>query len=206
MPHNRDPEHDLRRELIRALVDESLAIHDSADIQLSSGRSSKYYVNVKSLLLTQKGRKIVGACLASHLEGIHFKAIGGLEIGAPLAAIAFADHLERMGRPMQTFVVRKRAKGYGIKAGNPIECPNDLRPGADVVALDDVVTSGASLLTALREIENFGFNVVKVVAVLDREEGGTESLINSGYDYSYLVTLKELIEVSDEFRELEAVA
>lgn len=205
MLQDQDPEHDLRRELIEAIKEKSLEIHPSADIRLSSGQFSPYYVNMKNLLLTQEGRRIVGALLASHLEGIQFKAVGGPEVGGLLAALAYSDHQDRVGRPMQTFFVRKKPKGYGNKAVDPIERPGDLRRGDEIIAIDDVVTSGDSLLNALQEMEKFGFKIVKVVAVLDREEGGTESLIEKGYNYSYLVTLKELIQESDEHRQLEAV-
>jgi len=74
------------------------------------------------------------------------------------------------------------------------------------VMLDDVVTSGASLLTALDYVEQAGFRVVKVMAILDREEGGTEKILERGYDYSYLVTLRDLVETEYEHPTIKAVA
>lgn len=198
--------HALRKELIRLLQKESLAIHSSEDIRLSSGRDSKYYVNVKSLLLTQDGVRVVGALLAQELQGVNFKAIGGPEVGGLLAAHAFAEHQDRLGRPMFTFFARKESKGYGIKANQPVEHPRGLRPGDNVVVIDDVVTSGASLLKALDFIEDAGFHVVKIMAVLDRKEGGTEKIVERGYAYSYLVTLQDLIETQDEYSPVKAVA
>jgi len=201
MPNDRNLEPRLQQELIEALRTESLAIHDSADIQLSSGRTSKYYVNVKDLLMLQSGREIIGKSLGQHLRNVDFAAVGGPEVGGLLAALAFADYSHyRFDRKMETFFVRKKAKGYGIRATQPTEHNRILRPGDRVVIVDDVVTSGASLLTALAGVKEMGFEVAKVVAVLDREEGGGQALVDEGYDYSYLVSIRDLIEESNVYR------
>jgi orotate phosphoribosyltransferase len=116
-------------------------------------------------------------------------ALGGLTLGAdPIAAsVAVVSGIE--GRPIPGFIVRKEAKGHGMQ--RYIE-GWDGRPGARVVVVDDVCTSGQSILTAADRVEEAGYHVAATFCVVDREEGGTEA-IRQRYKFYPLFTAKELI-------------
>ena len=103
---------------------------------------------------------------------IRADAIGGMTLGADpiICPIAALSHLE--GRPLRAFIVRKEAKGHGT--GRQIE--GNLEPGSRVVVVDDVVTTGGSTLRAIEAVESAGFEVVAVLCIVDRGEGGTEKL------------------------------
>ena len=98
-----------------------------------------------------------------------------------VAAVALASHLS--GRSIPAFIVRKESKAHGTKQN--IEGP--LASGINVAIVDDVCTTGGSLFHAIEAAEEAGCAVVKVVSVLDRNEGGSEEMRRRGYDFSTLL-------------------
>jgi len=111
------------------------------------------------------------------------KAVGGTTLGADpmVAAVALASHLG--GGAIPAFIVRKESKSHGTKQN--IEGP--LIPGSNVAIVDDVCTTGGSLFHAIEAAEEAGCKVVKVVSILDRNEGGSEEMRKRGYDFSALL-------------------
>ncbi len=103
--------------------------------------------------------------------------VGGLTLGADPVAYAIANHATRLGHTLDAFTVRKRAKGHGT--GSRIE--GGLRAGARVVVVDDTVTSGGSLLEAVRVVRDHGAVVAGVLALVDRDEGARQLLADAGY-------------------------
>jgi len=108
------------------------------------------------------------------------QAIGGPTLGGDpiVAAVALTSHLE--GTPVSAFIVRKEAKGHGT--GQLIEGP--LEEGIPVAIVDDVCTTGGSLFHAIEAAEAHGCRVVKVIALLDRHQGGSEEMRRRGYDFT----------------------
>ena len=144
------------------------------DFTLTSGKKSRFYFDSKQTTLLPEGAYLTAAQLLKTLgeNGVKAEALGGMTLGAdPIVCPAAAlSHLE--GSPMAAFIVRKEAKGHG--AGNRIEgLP---KPGTPVVIVDDVVTTAGSTLRAIEAAEEAGLEVVAVVCLVDREEGGTEKL------------------------------
>jgi orotate phosphoribosyltransferase len=109
--------------------------------------------------------------------------VGGTTLGADpiVAAVALASHLD--GAPVRAFIVRKESKEHGTKQN--IEGP--LSAGSKVAIVDDVCTTGGSLFHAIEAAEGAGCAVVKVLAVLDRKEGGSEEMRKRGYDFASLL-------------------
>jgi len=109
--------------------------------------------------------------------------VGGPTLGADpiVAAVALASYRE--GRQLSGFIVRKEAKAHGT--AQAIEGP--LAAGSRVAIVDDTCTTGGSLLHAIAAAEAAGCTVVKVVALLDRREGGGEELRRRGYDFVALM-------------------
>jgi orotate phosphoribosyltransferase len=120
---------------------------------------------------------------------IHADALGGLTLGAdPIAAsVAVVSELE--GTPLHAFIVRKEAKSHGMKRF--IE-GWDGPPASRVVIVDDVCTTGESMLTACRKAEEAGYQVVAVFCVVDREEGGSKAIAER-YPFYPLFTATELL-------------
>jgi len=93
--------------------------------------------------------------------------------------------------PIPAFIVRKEAKGHGT--GNFIEGKKNLPPGCRVALVEDVVTTGGTLIQVIERVENEGFKVGLVVTVVDRQEGGAEALAEAGYPLKAIFTRTQLI-------------
>ena len=141
--------------------------------------------------LDPQGALLIGRLILDRIrtEKIQADAIGGLTMGAdPIAtAVAVVSALDE--KPLPAFIVRKETKGHGTQRS--IE-GYDGKPGARVIVVDDVCTTGDSILKAADRAEETGYQVVAAFCVVDREEGGTE-LIAKRYPFYSLFTAKELL-------------
>jgi orotate phosphoribosyltransferase len=180
-------EQDLRqlRDIIR---ERSLRI---GEFTLTSGKKSSYYLDCRMTTLDAKGAMLIGRLILARIRTheIEADAIGGLAIGAdPIAtAVAVVSAIE--GKPLPAFIVRKETKAHGTQRS--IEGYNG-KPGSRLIVVDDVCTTGGSILTAADRAEEAGYKVVAAFCVVDREEGGTE-LIAKRYPFYSLFTAKELL-------------
>jgi orotate phosphoribosyltransferase len=115
-------------------------------------------------------------------------AVGGLTMGADPVSYAIAAASFGTDAPVDAFSVRKEAKNYGT--GRVIE--GNFKPGDHVVIIEDVITSGASAHRAAEAVESAGGTVLGIVAVVDREEGGKDTLQASGRKVLALTTITAL--------------
>ena len=155
------------------------------DFTLSSGKKSDHYFDGKKLTLSPEGAYWVGKTIFEELANSEIDAIGGLTIGAdPIASsVAVVSHLE--GRPIPAFIVRDTAKEHGTKK----EIEGGLKEGSRVAIVDDVITMGGSVRKAIEAVEAEGCEVVKVIVIVDRNEGGSERLRERGYDFEAIINL-----------------
>ena len=157
---------------------------------LSSGRTSHYYVDGRTVTLSAGGAAAIGAGVLDALSDLaDVAAIGGLTMGAdPIvgATLAVAGLGGRSG--LAGFLVRKEAKGHGT--GKLVEGP--LAAGSVVVIVDDVATTGGSSLRAVDAVEAIGCRVARVIVVLDRLEGASAAFAARGLDFRSLVTIQDL--------------
>jgi orotate phosphoribosyltransferase len=144
------------------------------DFTLVSGKKSSFYFDSKKTTLRPEGAYLVAAEILGLLRhhGIEADAIGGMTLGVDpiVCPVAALSHIE--GPALPAFIVRKEAKEHGT--GRQIE--GDLKPGSRVIVVDDVVTTGGSTLRAIEAVEAAGHEVVAVICLVDREEGGSEKL------------------------------
>jgi len=154
------------------------------DFTLSSGLKASYYFDGRMVTLWPEGAYLIGKMVFDVLVKAGAEAVGGMTMGAdPIAAsVAIVSHLE--GKPIPAFIVRAEAKGHGTQ--KRIEGP--LKPRSKVAVVDDVITSGGSVLRAIEAVEAEGCKVVKVVVVLDRQQGGSDEIRRRGYDFAALLT------------------
>jgi len=152
---------------------------------LASGKKSNHYFEGKRLTLSPEGAYQVGKVIFDELANSHADAIGGLAIGAdPIAtAVALVSHLE--GKPIPSFIVREESKQHGTRK----KIEGHIKEGFRVVIVDDVITTGGSVNKAIEAVEEAGCKVVKVIVIVDRHEGGSEKLKESGYDFTSIIDL-----------------
>jgi orotate phosphoribosyltransferase len=178
---------ELKSRLARILLDKSYL---EKQVTLTSGKKSSYYFDCKQTALHPEGGYLIGRLLLEML-GSQVQGVGGLTLGAdPLvSAVSVVSYLEN--RPLPAFIVRKKPKGHGT--GSYLEGLANFRDGDKVAVLEDVVTTGSSLLTACERVRQAGLEIVQVLCLLDREEGGRESLQAQGYDLETLFTRDQLL-------------
>ncbi|MCK9239128.1 orotate phosphoribosyltransferase [Desulfocurvus sp.] len=179
---------ELRRDLARLLKEKS---YREGDFTLTSGRKSDYYFDCKQTALHPEGAYLLGRLFLELLNDYAITGVGGMTLGAdPLvSAVTVVSHLE--GRPLPGFIVRKQPKGHGTN--QYLEGMANFAPGDKVVLLEDVVTTGGTLLTALERVRAEGLEVAGVLCVLDREEGGRDNLARAGYRLTSIFTRSELL-------------
>lgn len=157
------------------------------EFTLASGKKATYYLDGKQITLQAKGLRLVAEGLLDLLDDVDFASIGGMSIGADPIIGAVLAVAEERGRQLEGFLVRKEAKGHGTN--RYIEGP--VQPGAPVVIVDDVVTTGGSSLQAVDRIEDFGCQVVQVVGIVDRMEGGAENFAARDLPFAALLTIED---------------
>ena len=156
---------------------------------LASGKQASYYLDGKQVTLDAEGARLVAEGILDLLAaaGPLPAAVGGMSIGADPITAAVVTMSAVRGTPIAGFMVRKEPKGHGTN--RYLEGP--VQPGSDAVIVEDVVTTGGSSLLAIQRCEEFGLKVVRVVAIIDRMEGGREAFERRGYTLESLLTIRD---------------
>jgi orotate phosphoribosyltransferase len=157
-------------------------------VVLASGKESDFFIDVKQTALTAEGHALLAARMLDAIDalGVRPAAVAGVELGGcPLASAVSLVSFER-GRPLDAIYVRKTVKDHGSK--RTLEGDSRLHDGAQVVVLEDVITTGGSTLAAVEKLRARGLVVAGVVAVVDRREGGAEALAHAGLRFVALYT------------------
>jgi orotate phosphoribosyltransferase len=160
------------KEELKALLKNSGAVR-TGEFILSSGKKSNFYIDCRRVTLHPQGAKLIGKIILDKIKGLKVDAIGGLTLGAdPITStvVALSD--------IPGFIVRKKEKEHGTKQ----KIEGIMEAGFSVVIVEDVATTGASALEAIEAVEAAGARTVKVIAVVDREEGAAEALKNYNFD------------------------
>lgn len=178
-----------REALGRLLFTRAFRYSPEPTFRLASGALSRYYLNGKLVTLDPKGATLIGRLMFDRLRGTGVRAVGGLTLGADPIAVATAIASEAAGEPIAAFVVRKEPKGHGTAQW--IEGP--LSPGVPVAVVDDVVTTGGSTEKALDVLSQLGHPVRKVIALVDRNEGGREAIVRRGVPFESLYTIDDFL-------------
>ena len=158
------------------------------DFVLSSGAKSDYYINCKQVTLRAEGALALGRLLFQLLPE-DTAAVAGLTLGADPMVSAVSVVSAWSNNPIPALIIRKKPKGHGTQAY--IEGPS-LSPGAKLVVLEDVVTTGGSALTAVERLQDAGYHVTQILSLVDREQGGSELYQSRGIDFQALFSIKEI--------------
>jgi orotate phosphoribosyltransferase len=176
-----------REVLLHALREHGLVI---GEVTLASGRKAQYYVDARRPLLLPAPFRALGELVAAEANRLGAAAVGGPTLGAdPIAcaAIAAAD-----GAALKAFFVRKERKQHGLQRwieGPPVE------RGERALVVEDVVTSGGSLVTAIERLREEGVELAGALVVLDRLAGGAEAVeraLGDGLPYVSLFTIDDV--------------
>jgi orotate phosphoribosyltransferase len=177
---------DILRQVLLDLIVKNAYVE--GDFTLSSGAKSSYYINCKPVTLSAPGALALGRLLLPKLSS-DTAAVAGLTLGADpmVSAVSIVSAYEN--QPIPALIIRKKPKGHGTKAY--IEGPS-LEEGSKVVVLEDVVTTGGSALTAVERLRDAGYEVTQILALVDREQGGTELYQTQGIEFKALFSIQEI--------------
>jgi orotate phosphoribosyltransferase len=156
-----------REGLLRMLADKSFRL---GNFKLSSGGTSDYYIDCRLTTLDAHGALLTGQTVLDEMQSRGWKAdaIGGLTMGADPIVVATSVISAQQGQPMNGFLVRKAEKAHGT--AQRIEGFRE-KP-ARVIVVDDVCTTGASTIQAIEAAREYGFEIVGVLCLVEREEAG----------------------------------
>jgi orotate phosphoribosyltransferase len=158
------------------------------DFTLSSGQKSSYYINGKLVTLDPIGAVAIARLMLAELPA-EVAGVAGLTLGADpmVSAISVVSVYE--DRPIPALIIRKEAKGHGTQAY--IEGP-EFPPGSSIVVIEDVVTTGQSALKAVTRLQDAGYAVDSILALVDREQGGAKTYADLGLKFKALFTIADL--------------
>jgi orotate phosphoribosyltransferase len=189
---------DEKQQLKKLLLAKS---YRKGNFTLSSGKQSDFYIDGKQTTLSAEGAYLCGKLLyqliRNHPESID--AVGGMTLGAdPLVtAVSLVSHLEKS--PIPAFIVRKESKKHGTE--DYLEGRGNLPAGGTVALVEDVVTTGGTLLKVIDRVEAQGYRVGLVATIVDRQEGGAETLAQRGFPLQSVFTRENLLRQEESERE-----
>jgi orotate phosphoribosyltransferase len=165
-----------RARLIELLRERSF---ERKKVILASGKESDFFIDCKQTILTAEGHALVGELLFDLIRELPTAdAVAGVELGGcPLASAVSLVSFQR-GKDLPAFYVRKERKDHG--SAKLVEGDRSLRPGIRVALLEDVITTGGSSLKAVDALKKVGAEVVGIAALVDRMEGGAETIRAQG--------------------------
>jgi orotate phosphoribosyltransferase len=178
-----------RQELLHLLSVKSFQL---GNFKLSSGATSDYYVDCRTTTLDARGSQLTGQVFLDAIRARGWKpqAIGGLTLGADPIVVAVAV----TSGQIHGFLVRKAEKQHGT--GRRIE--GFCQKGAPVVIVDDVCTTGASTVQAIEAAREFGFNIIGVMCLVEREEAKGRPAVEKAASPAEFVSIFTANEVRKE--------
>lgn len=177
------------RERLRRLLRERSI--QRGDFVLASGGRSTYYIDARVTTMSGAGQLLIGRLGLEALDAAGWapSMVGGLTLGADPVSYSLAHAAALQGRSLDAFTVRKEPKGHGT--GRRLE--GVFSAEADIVIVEDVVTTGDSALRATQVVEEAGGRVMGVLTVVDREERGRDRIEGAGYPVVALFTASALL-------------
>ena len=175
----------------RLRLQEIIRVHSlkTGAFTLSSGRQSTYLFQLRQTTLLPEGAALIAEIIVEYMRGQNIASIGGLEMGAVpiVSAVAALSHFKN--HPVGAFFVRKAQKEHGARE----RIDGHLRHGGEVLMVDDVATTGGSILKAIEGMkeEYLETRVRRALAIIDREEGAAQNLLAQG------ITLAAILKRSD---------
>ncbi len=164
------------------------------EVTLASGRKSNFFIDCKQTALTAEGHVLIAERMLLALSTLPIapRAVAGVELGGCPLASAVATVSFQKGKPLDAVYVRKSVKDHGSMRW--LEGDSALPDGAPVAVLEDVVTTGGSTLNAVERLRSRSLTVVGVIALVDRREGGGETISAAGLPFTALYTRHDFLD------------
>ena len=176
----------MKEELLKLLKDNA---YKKGEFKLSSGKTSEHYVNCKPVTLSGRGLTLVSLSMLMYVDTGY---VAGLTLGAdPLVSgVSLVSALD--SKMVNGLIVRKEAKGHGTQAWIEGPLPKE---GTKITVLEDVITTGGSAIKAVKRLRDAGYEVKRVVSIVDRQENGeaNTAMQLAGLELVSLYKLKDLI-------------
>lgn len=162
-----------RNKLLKLLIEHS---YQEREVTLASGQKSNCYLDCKQTMFLGEAAFLIGQIFYELLNGCENKyaACGGMALGAVPLVVSLSMSAHLHGENLPALIVRKDVKSHGTKAS--IEGALSVPPGSRILLLEDVITTGGSTIAAANQFREQGYEVDKVLALVDRESGGEENL------------------------------
>jgi orotate phosphoribosyltransferase len=176
------------RDRLRDIVaKKSLSI--GPEVTLASGATSRFYFNMKPTMFDAEGASLISNLILDAIadDEPYYDYVGGMEIGAIPIVSSIGLRSWQRSQAITGFFVRKQAKDHGAKR----QVEGDLSPGANVLIVEDVTTTGGSSLKAVHAVRELGCKVRKVVTLVDRLEGADSAFSAEGIDLVPLLTAND---------------
>ncbi len=184
----------LKETLMDYILERAFLYSPEEPFTLASGEKSPYYLDCRKITLYSPSFSLIGELFWEEMRFLNIQGVMGMSIGAdPIVAAILAKAAEE-GVELEGLLVRKEPKKYGTRRlieGNVV-------PGQRIVVVEDVVTTGGSVLKAVKAAEEAGLKIAKVIALVDREAGGKENIESQGYNFLAFFTLSEIIEAFEK--------
>ena len=177
------------RDELKKIIQAQALLYSQNWIRLSSGGQSQHYLDIKRISLAPKAFQLIGHCIYEKIKNLKFNGIGGPVFGAVPLVAAVLNCLWKNSRYVEGFAIRSEAKQYGMQR----QIEGNLEEITEVVLVDDVLTTGQSLLKAAKVVQSHGLKTKMIVVLVDREEGGEGLLLNNGFSVKSVFTLSELL-------------
>jgi orotate phosphoribosyltransferase len=163
----------------------------SGEIKLASGKTSDFYFDGKMVELMQEGAHLIGEVIFEQIKDEDFDAIGGLAVGAvPMVTSAVISCFQHGIKSIEGIFVRQEAKSHGTR--KTIE--GRLSERDRVIIVDDVATSGGSLMQAIDAVRSAGATVSLVLVIVNRQEGADELFAENNLPFRWIFTKEEVME------------
>lgn len=182
----------MKKRLARILYEKS---YMEGDFTLSSGRKSDYYFDCRQSSLHPEGAWLIGALFYDMLRDMDVQAVAGMTMGADPLVTAVSLRAYEQGKNLPALIVRKEVKAHG--ASRAVEGLANVRQGDRALLLEDVVTTGGSVIRACKRVEEAGLHVAAVFCILNREEPGwAEAFAEAGHELRSIFTRNELLSLA----------
>lgn len=178
-----------REKLLTLLFKKSFRYSAEEAFQLTSGKKTAYYIDCKKVALDPEGAYLIGKEIFNRIADLNAEGVGGMTLGAdPLAtSVSLLSFLNK--KPIPAFIVRKEAKAHGSRQ----QVEGVLKKGAKVIVVEDVVTTGGSTIRTIEALRREGYVILKVIALVDRKEGGAENIIETGVNFESLFCIEDFM-------------
>ncbi len=170
---------DVWRHRLREIITEK-SFSSGREVKLASGRTSRFYFNMKPTMLDPEGAWLIARLMLGELAGTEVELAGGLEMGAVPLAAALTVLSHEAGMPIRAFFMRKQAKAHGTRSLIEGLLPGESLEGKTLAILEDVTTTGGSALKTVDAVQAAGARVARVITVVDREEGAAQLFAERG--------------------------